>query len=68
MADFVLAGKTLTQMTLTGHGKQDQHHLSIQVQITIIPAGQVREMPPTVFGFCLFDLFFLVTVISNYPV
>ena len=42
-----MAGDSLTQISLTGHGTQDQHHLQIHVQITIILVGQVRKMQVT---------------------
>lgn len=38
----VLAGDSLTQISLTGRDVQDQHHLLIQAPITIILVGQVR--------------------------
>ncbi len=59
-ANFVMACDNLALMSLTGNVVQDQHHLLIQVQITIIQVGQVREMSSTSFDHSLF--FFCVCV------
>ena len=49
-----MAGSSLSQMSLTGHVVQDQHHLQIQGQIKIILVDRVREMLSTAFDICLF--------------
>ena len=53
--DCVLTGSSLWQMSSTGHFIQDQQHLMAQVQITIIPVGQVRKTRFTFLGIGLFD-------------
>ena len=54
-----MAGSNLSQMSLTGHVVQDQHHLQIQGQIKIILVDPVREMLSTAFDVCLFVCLFI---------
>ena len=48
--DFVRDGVSLVQMSLTGHVREDQQGLLIQVQISTIPVLQVGKMPFFIFA------------------
>jgi len=55
-----MAGNSLSQTSLTGHVRQDQHGLQIQVQITIIPVRQVRKKKQRIFKMLLLVFCFVL--------